>query len=495
MKIFVTLTASAALAALAFAATPALAQKDTITLGVALEPPHLDPTAGAAAAIDEVVYANVFEGLTRIDRNGEVRPALAASWDISEDGTVYTFHLRQDVKFHDGSAFDAEDVKFSLDRARGPDSTNAQKALFSAIETVEVVDPATVRVTLANPAGNFLFNMGWGDAVIVAPESAEANKENPVGTGPFRFDDWAKGSSVTIVRNDEYWGEPVALASATFRFIPDASAAITALQSGDVDAFPIFPAPEAIPSFQADDRFAVVIGSTEGETILATNNARPPFDKLEVRQAIAHAIDRQAVIDGAMFGLGTPIGTHFAPHHPAYVEETIDTYPHDIEKAKALLEQAGLADGFQATLHLPPPTYARRGGEIIASQLREIGIELEIVPVEWKQWLEGPFKGDFDVTIVSHTEPMDINIYADPDYYFHYDSAELQGVMEKLNVTTDTQQRYDLLGEAQRIISRDAANGYLFELAKSGVWNAKIEGLWENSPVQATDLTQVRWTE
>lgn len=470
--------------------------KDTVTLGVALEPPHLDPTAGAAAAIDEIVYANVFEGLTRISKNGSVLPALAESWQVMEDGTTYVFKLRTGVKFHDGTDFDAEDAKFSLDRARAEESTNAQKGLFSAIESVEAVDTSTLKVTLSSPAGNFLFNLGWGDAVMVAPESADTNKENPVGTGPFKFDNWAKGSSVEIVRNDDYWGEAVALSKATFRFIPDASAAIAALQSGDVDAFPNFPAPEALPAFQADPRFAVVIGSTEGETILSTNNSQPPFDDAKVRQAIAHAIDRQAIIDGAMFGLGTPIGTHFAPHHPAYVVDTINTYPYDPEKAKALLAEAGFADGIKARLHLPPPSYARRGGEIIASQLREVGIDLEIIPVEWAQWLEGPFKqADFDLTIVSHTEPMDIGIYANPGYYFRYDSKEFQDVMEQLNVTVDSDDRYTLMGDAQRIISRDAVNGFLFQLAKAGVWDAKLQGLWENSPVQANDLTGVSWAE
>ena len=479
----------------ALLSTTAFAAKDTLVMGVALEPPHLDPTAGAAAAIDEVVYANVFEGLTRINENGEVMPALAESWQVSEDGKTYTFKLRRGVKFHDGTDFDAEDVKFSLDRARAEDSTNAQKGLFSAIENVEVSDPQTVVVTLSSPAGSFLFNMGWGDAVIVAPESADGNKENPVGTGPFKFSNWAKGSAIEITRNDAYWGDAAALSKATFRIIPDAAAATNALLAGDVDAFANFPAPEALPQLEADPRFAVVQGSTEGETILSTNNSKAPFSDIRVRQAIAHTLDRQAIIDGAMFGQGTPIGTHFAPHHPAYKAELIDTYPHDIEKAKALLAEAGFPEGFKATLQLPPPTYARRGGEIIASQLREIGIDLEIIPVEWKQWLEGPFKGDFDLTIVSHTEPLDIGIYANPDYYFKYDSKELQDVIARLNVTADTEERYKLMGEAQTIISKDAVNGYLFQLAKSGVWNAKIEGLWKNSPVQANDLTGVHWTE
>ncbi len=493
MRILKTITLAAAFSTALIG--NALAAKTSLTMGMVLEPPHLDPTAGAPAAIDEVVYANVFEGLTRINQNGEVKPALAESWEISDDGKIYTFKLRTGVKFHDGSDFDAEDVKFSLDRARAEGSVNAQKALFAAIENVEVTDPATAKVTLSAPTGNFLFNMGWGDAVIVAPESADGNKASPVGTGPFKFEKWAKGSSLDLVRNDDYWGEKVALEKATFKFIADPAAALSAMLAGDVDAFANFPAPESIPQLQADPRFKVVIGSTEGETILTTNNSKPPFDDIKVRQAIAHAIDRKAIIDGAMFGQGTPIGTHFAPHHPAYVD-LIGTYAYDPEKAKALLKEAGHGNGIKATLKLPPPSYARRGGEIIAAQLRDIGIDLEIIPVEWGVWVPEVFKGkDYDLTIVSHTEPFDIGIYGRDDYYFAYKSDDFKGVMEKLNAETDTEKRYGLMRDAQQIISKDAVNGYLFQLAKSGVWNAKINGLWENSPVQANDLTGVSWSD
>jgi peptide/nickel transport system substrate-binding protein len=488
------LLAAVAIAA-AVCAGSAFAEKTDLTMGMVLEPPHLDPTGGAAAAIDEVDYANVFEGLTRIDRNGEVKPALAESWTISDDGLTYTFKLHDGVKFHDGTDMTAEDVKFSLDRAMAPESTNAQKALFEPIESVEVVDPTTVVVKLKRPTGHFLFNMGWGDAVIVAPETADNNKSDPVGTGPFKFGEWVAGDHITLVKNPNYWGAPVALDKATFKIIPDPAAATAALMAGDVDAFSLFPAPEARAQFEADPRFKVAVGSTEGETILAINNGRKPFDDPRVRQAIAHAIDRQAIIDGAMFGLGTPIGSHFAPHHPAYFDLT-GTYPYDPEKARELLKEAGYPDGFEATLKLPPPSYARRGGEIVADQLGKVGIKLEIIPVEWAQWLEQVFKGkDYDLTIVSHTEPMDIGIYARDDYYFDYHNPAFKAVMDQLAAETDTQKRYDLMRQAQKILAVDAVNGYLFELAKLGIWNAKIEGLWENQPVQANDLTEVHWTE
>lgn len=480
---------------IALSASAAHAARTDLVVGVVLEPPHLDPTAGAAAAIDEVVYANVFEGLTRIGSGGEVLPALAASWDISEDGKTYTFHLHEGVKFHDGSDLTAEDVVFSLDRARADDSTNAQKALFAAIDTVEAVDANTVKVTLKNPQGSFLYNMGWGDAVIVAPETAEGNKENPVGTGPFKFGNWAKGSSITIEKNPNYWGEPVALDKAEFRIIPDAAAAIPALLSGDVQAFANMPAGDALAQIQADSRFEVVIGSTEGETILSTNNKKAPFDNLKVRQAVAHALNREEIIAGNGSGLGTPIGSHFSPGNSAYVDLT-GTYPYDPEKAKALLAEAGFPNGFDATIKLPPPPYARDGGQVVASQLRKVGINLEIIPVEWADWLDQVFKNkDYDLTIVSHTEPNDIGIYARHDYYFQYENPEFDAVMAELDVSSDEAKRTELYQKAQRILAEDAVNGFMFQLPKVGVWDAKLEGMWANSPVQATDLTGVHWTD
>ena len=471
------------------------AAEKSITIGMQLEPPHLDPTAGAAAAIDEVVYANVFEGLTRYAPDGSILPGLAKSWEISDDGLTYTFHLRSGVIFHDGSTFDASDVKFSLDRARAEDSTNAQKALFEGIKDVSVIDPVTVQVTLSNPNGSFPTNMAWGDAVILDPASAADAGVNPVGTGPFMFQERKEGDQITLVKHPDYWGEPVALDSATFKFIPDPTAAFGALMANDIDAFPNFPSPETLAQFESNPRFNVIIGSTEGETILSTNNKSEVLSDIRVRKAIAHAINRQEIIDGAMFGYGTPIGTHFAPHNPDYLDLTSNSM-HDHELSKSLLAEAGYTDGLTLRLTLPPPSYARRGGEIIAAQLRVVGIETEVSNVDWGQWLEQVFRNnDYDLTIVSHTEANDINIYARTDYYFQYDSIKFQDVMNQLNLATDPAKRTELLQEAQQIVADDYVNGYLFQLAKLGVADAKIVGLWENAPTQANDLTQVYWQE
>jgi len=486
------------LLASAIALTTALgaqAAQTDITIGMQLEPPNLDPTAGAAAAIDEVVYANIFEGLTRYRADGSIAPDLAKSWDISDDGLVYTFHLHDGVKFHDGTTMDASDVKFSLDRARAEGSTNAQKPLFAGIDTVEVVDPLTVKVTLKQPNGGFITNMAWGDAVIVAPESIKTDASKPIGTGPFVFANWVKGDSITITKNPDYWGKPVALNKATFKFISDPTAAFAAMMAGDIDAFPGYPAPETLPQFQADPRFKVVVGNTEGETILSTNNKDEHFKNKLVREALAHAINRQEIIDGAMFGYGTPIGTHFAPSNPAYVDLT-GLSKYDPELSKKLLAEAGYPDGFTTTLKLPPPSYARRGGEIVAAQLRAVGIKTEISNLEWAQWLKEVFKQkDYGLTIVSHTEPMDIGIYARPNYYFQYDNPEFQQLMKDLDAASNPIKRAAILGAAQTMISEDYVNGFLFQLARTSVINSKIKGMWKNSPTQANDLTGVSWSD
>ncbi|WP_035693743.1 ABC transporter substrate-binding protein [Azospirillum halopraeferens] len=484
--------AAAALTAALPGAAAAEARRDLV-VGMQLEPPHLDPTAGAAGAIDEVVYANLFEPLLRIDSDGGLVYALAEEWGVSDDGLSYTFRLRPGARFHDGTAADSADVKFSLDRARAADSVNAQKGYFATIDRVETPDPLTVVVHLTRPDGLFLFHMAQGDAVIVAPESAATNKQKPVGTGPFRFARWVAGDRVELERNPDYDGPAPALDRVTFRFIADPAAQVASLMAGDVDTFPQFNTFEALDRFRNDQRFRVKTGSGEGETLMAINNARPPFDDVRVRRALAHAIDRAAVIEAVTAGIAPPIGSHFAPHRAGYVDLT-GLYPYDPDRARALLAEAGHPGGFSATLKLPPPIYARRSGELIAAMLADVGVRVSVENTEWAPWLERVFRaGDYDLTVIAHTEPLDIDIYGRPDYYFGYRSARFDALMAELETTRDEGHRNALYGDAQRVIAEDAVNAFLFQLPIVTVEKAGLEGTWQNRPLQANDITGVRW--
>ena len=486
-----TLAATAALAVNAQAQT----RKDSAILAMVLEPaPGLDPTVASAAAIGEIVHYNVLEGLTKIHMDGSITPLLAESWSIDPDGKSYTFKLRKGVKFHDGEDFDASDVKFSFERAKAEGSTNkAKKAVFDNISRVDTPDAHTVILVLTNADGNLLFRMGENTAVILDPKSAAGTAVKPVGTGPFKFDSWAKGSSVSLVKNDAYrQAAAVKMKKVTFRFINDPAAQVAALLAGDIDGMPRFGAIQSLKQFQSDPRFAVVAGGTEGKTIVSINNKKKPFDDVRVRRAIAMAIDRKAVIDGAQEGYGAPIGSHMVPSDAGYVDLT-GVNPYNPEKAKALLKEAGIATPLNVTLTLPPPQYARKGGEIVAAQLAKVGINAKIENVEWAQWLSGPFKGNFDLTIISHVEPLDFDRYADPAYYWGYDSKAYKDLMTKYNTTADSKARLKVLGDIQRQLANDSVNAYMFQLPQFAVGNKKLKGLWSSSPIFANDLAALNW--
>jgi ABC-type dipeptide/oligopeptide/nickel transport system permease component/ABC-type transport system substrate-binding protein len=475
----------------ATALSPAQA-KDSLTIGMQLEPPVLDPTVNPAAAISEALYGNLFEGLVQFAPDGSVQPCLAESWEISSDGLSYVFHLRSGVRFHNGTAFDAGTAKYSLERALAPQSANPQRSRIAAVRAVEALDDRTLRLTLSRRSGGLLQSLAWGAFVMVEPRSAPGNSTEPVGTGPFRFLAWSRGDSLTLERNESYWGKLAHLERVRFEFISDPSAAYAALMAGDIDVFSNYPAPESFAQFAADPRFKVFVGSTEAETVLALNNHRPPLDDLRVRRAVAYALDRHAIIDGAMFGYGTPIGSHFPPHSPDYVDLT-GIYPHDPGRARALLAQAGYPNGFSVTLKLPPPSYARRAGEIVASQLAEVGIAVRIEELEWAQWLDQVFtRHDFDMSIVAHAEPMDYDIYARDDYYFGYSDPEFKALIAALEDAIDPRTRHELLENIQRKIAQDSVNGFLFQYPRLAVRNAHIEGIDFDNPLGVVDLKQAR---
>ncbi len=485
-------TLLAALGALLLVAAPGIA-RDRLVVALQLEPPTLDPTSGASAAIDEVTYRTIFEGLTTLDATGQPVPVLATGWTMAPDALSYVFRLRGGVRFHDGTPFDARIVAFSLRRATRPGSTNAQAQALSEIAAVEPLGPLAVRIRLRTPDAGLATLLAWGDCAMVPPRAADTLATAPVGTGPFRYGSWRRGDRLTLVRNDRYWGPEPALRALEFRFIADPAAAYAAAKTHEADLFLDYPAPEQLAQLRADPALRVSTAPSEGEVILVLNNSRGPLRALRVRRAISYALDRHAVIDGAMFGYGVPIGSHFPPQSPDYVDLT-GLYPHDPGRARALLAEAGYPHGFALTLKLPPPAYARRSGEIVAAQLRAIGIQVAIVPVEWPQWLDEVFaRHAYDMTIVAHAEPADYDIYGRRDYYFGYDGTAVRALLARLKASTDPAARHALLGAIQRRIAEDAVNGFLFQFPRLRVADARLTHLWVNTPLQSVDYAAVRF--
>ncbi len=491
----VAVAASAALALLA-AAPQALAQakKDTLTLAMTLEPPGLDPTAGAASAIAEIVQYNVFETLTKINSDSRTTPLLADSWTVSPDLKTWTFKLKNGVKFQNGEPFSSATVKFSYERAVAKESTNKDKAVFANIERIDTPDANTVVLNLKNGNPDLLFQLGQATAVIVEPKSAATNNTQPVGTGPFRVDNWAKGSAVTLARWDGFRNaKDVKLRRVTVRFVNDPAAQVAALLSGDVDVFPRVAAARSLKQFQENKKFQVLIGGSRAKTILAINNKRKPLDDVRVRRAIAAAIDRASVIEGAADGFGLPIGSFYVPGAPGYVDTT-GINPFDQAKARALLHQAGVTPPLELTMKLPPTPYARQGGEVIAAQLAKVGIVAKIENVEWAQWLSGVYgQKAYDLTVISHVEPLDFGNFARPGYYWNYDSAEFNALWAKINATIKPEERNRLLAEAQKLVATDAVAAYLYQPTWITVANARVKGLWKDMPVFANDLSALSW--
>jgi len=485
--------------ALAFAAAPlpALAQgkKDSVVMGMTLEPPGLDPTTAAAAAIAEVTLYSIYETLTKINEDGSVSPLLAESWQTSPDLKTYTFKLRKGIKFQNGEPFDSATVKFSFDRAAAPTSTNKDRSLFQSFEQVSAPDADTVVLVLKYAEPNLPFLLGQASASIVEPKSAPTDATQPVGTGPYTLGAWAKGSSISLNKWDAYRDAgAIKLAKVTIRIISDPSAQVAALLSGDVDVFPRVAAARSLAQFKSDPRFAVLVGGSRAKTIVSINERRKPLDDVRVRRAILAAIDRKAMIDGAVDGFGAPIGSFYTPGSLGYVDTT-GINPYDPEKAKKLLTEAGVSAPLELSLKLPPPPYARQGGEILAAQLAKVGIVAKIENVEWAQWLSQVFTGphNFDLTIVSHVEPFDLVKLTESDYYLGYNSEAFNHLYKEIMATPGEADRARLLGDAQRMLANDAVAGFLFQPQWITITNKKLKGVWKEVPQFENDFSSWSW--
>ena len=476
---------------------PADAQQGRgLVVQVPTEPPGLDLTASPASAIAGIVHYNIQECLVKVDRHGTLVPWLAERWR-TPDALTYTFFVKRGVRFHNGRDLRAADVKFVLERAANPETKHPQMARYQNITSVRAADDYTVTVTLAKPDASFLFTLARQGSVIYPEEAVGTLKSAPIGTGPFVFGEWVRGDRIVLTRNPGYHvrGLPH-LDRVTFRFITDPNAALAALRAGDVDVSGFGLGPEQVPALQQDPRFQVIIGETTNDVILAMNNSRTPYTDVRVRRAITHAIDKHEVVRGAMFGFGRVLGSNVDPLNPYFVDLS-NAMPYDPAKARKLLAEAGYPNGFDAVLKVSPQySYTVRTGEILANQLAKVGVRVTIEQIEWGQWLSRVWKeADYDLTIIGHAEPWDINNYANPKYYFRYDSPKFQRLFAESEVTPNGPKRRALYVGMQHLLVEDAPAVWLYVHQHLVATKRGVQGIWKDLPIPSMDLSEVSWAK
>ncbi|HVQ78311.1 MAG TPA: ABC transporter substrate-binding protein [Candidatus Binatia bacterium] len=482
------------LAGLAVGPGPARAQGGNLMLQVATEPPGLDLTASPASAIAAVVHYNVQECLIKVDRSGTLVPWLAERW-YTTDNLNYTFFLKKGVRFHNGRELKAADIKYVLERAANPETKHPQRARYAAISDVIIKDDHTITLRLKEIDANFLLTLARQGSVIYPREAVETLKTQPVGTGPFVLADWVRGDRIVLARNKDYHVKGVPhLDRVTFRFIADPNAALAALKAGDVDASMFGIGPEHVDDLRRDARFQVIQGDTTNDVILSMNGSKKPFADRRVRLAITHAINKDEVLKGAMFGYGRVLGSNVDPLNPYFVDMS-RAVPYDPARAKKLLGEAGYPNGFDAVLRVAPQYYYTvRTGEILVNQLAKVGIRVKIEQIEWGQWLSQVYRdANFDMSIIGHAEPWDINNYANPKYYYRWDSPEFQKLFRESEVTLDDKKRRELYVKMQRMLADEAPAVWLYMHPRLAVTKKGLTGFWKDLPISALDLSEVAW--
>ena len=474
----------------------ARAQAPALVVQTTAEPPGLDLTATPASATATVVFYNIQEALVKVDAHGRLVPWLAERWHTS-DNLNYTFFLKKGVRFHGGRELTAEDVKFVLDRARNPETKHPHARQYEDIGTIHVRDPHTLTIALKRANAMFLYNLARQGSVIYPREAVDQQKSQPVGTGPFLLERWDRGDRIVLKRNAEYHvkGLPK-VERVTFRFIPDANAALAALQAGDIDVMAFGLGPESVEVVKRAPNLQLVQGETTNDVVLALNNSRKPFSDVRVRRAITHAIDKAEVVKGAMFGFGRVLGSNVDPLNPYFVDMA-KAVPHDLTRAKQLLADAGYPSGFEAVLKVPPQyPYTVRTGEVLVEQLAKAGIRVKLEQIEWGQWLDRVYKNaDYDMTIIGHAEAWDTGNYANPKYYYRYDSSRFQAIFQESEATLDDKKRRELYVQLQKIMAEEAPVVWLYVYPRLVVAKKGVQGIWKDLPTPSMDLSEVSWTK
>ncbi|WP_236967113.1 ABC transporter substrate-binding protein [Microbacterium aurantiacum] len=453
---------------------------DVLIAAIGGEPDQLDPQRTSSYFAFEVLE-NVFDTLVAPDENLEMQPALAESWEVSDDQLTWTFDLRDGVTFHDGSEFTSEDVVYSYRRIIDEQLANAWK--FAAITDIAAPDDDTVVITVAQPTPNLLSNLGgFKGMAIVQQENVESGDITtaPIGTGPFSVTGYSSGDRITLAANSDYWGGAPELAGVEYRFISEPATALAALRAGDIHWTDVVP-PQQVSELESDDTVQLGLTPSSDYWYLALNEAREPWNDVRVRQALAYAIDRDAIVQAVSYG--TAALNQLAIPEQSVWYTAYDEYSTDLDTAQALLDEAGFTGGtldLLATSDYPETVTA---AQIIASNLEPLGIDVEIRQPDFSTWLDEQNTGNFDMLMMGWLG----NIDPDDFYYAQhhsdgasnaqkYSNAEVDALLDAGRIETDPEARKELYAQAATIIADEVSYIYLYNPSVIQVWSPDVTG-------------------
>lgn len=467
-----------------------------ITIGIPQDvEDSLDPHKAVAAGTKEV-YFNIFEGLVKPDSDGNLVPAVASEYHASKDGKVYTFTLRDGIKFHDGSPVTVEDIKYSIDKCADTSNGEPLIAAFSNIESVNIVDESTVEIVLAESNTEFDAELANVTAAIIPAANTQPDT-NPVGTGPYKYVSRSPQENFIMQKFDDYWGEGAHIENVTFKVCANADSIVMDLEGGSIDMFARVTATQAA---ELSDDFEVLEGTMNLVQALYLNNAEEPFDDIRVRQALCYAVDAQEIMDFVSNGKGTEIGSSMFPAFGKYyMEDLNDTYNQDIEKAKELLAEAGYAEGLSFTITVPS-NYQQHidTAQVLVEEFKAVGVDAQIQLIEWDSWLSDVYAGrnyqstvvGVDASSLTARALLDRFASAAPNNFINFNSAEYDEALQTAVSSTDDSVKTEYYKECEKILSKEAANVYIQDLPEFVAVNKKYAG-YEFYPLYVQDISKL----
>ena len=473
------------------------ADTNELVVGIAQDlDDSLDPHKTVKAGTREVMF-NVFEGLMKPTPDGDLTPAIAERYEVSEDRMTYTFHLREGVQFHNGETVTAEDVVYSIQRCAAATETGiVQVEAFSVIQAIETPDDKTVAITISEASNEFISYM----TTAILPADYDKQDTDPVGTGPFKFVSRTAQDSVVLEKFDGYWGTPAQLDKVTLKIMENADSLMMSLQSGAIDLCAHLTSTQVA---QLEKDFNVAEGTMNLVQAMYLNNAVAPFDDVRVRQALCYAVDKQEIIDLAFDGYGSPIGSSMYPAFGKYFDDSLTNYyTKDVEKAKALLAEAGYPDGFDMTITVPSNYKPHMDtAEVLVQQLAQIGVNAAIEPIEWESWVSDVYAGrQFQSTVVGvDASTMTARALLErftSDYgknFINYNNAEYDALFQQTLTAYDDAEQTAIYKQMLANLTENAANVYIQDLADLVAVRKGVEGV-TFYPIYVLDLAKLHYT-